>query len=160
MSKDSSLLGLADGVFSPASFEHCLQIAVSYSTPHPEGIVKSFQHTQHTIAGMVVFVLAVWLACLSVCLYFESLCVHIELFRWRLVQGEIAPLAVFTILGSASPPQEVSIYCIGISVSPTQLSWGCGLCSPKAPKRSCFLTSHSYRPSLWYTPCFPCILPW
>lgn len=45
-----------------------------------------------------------------------------------LVQGEIAALAVFTILGSADPPLEVSIYCIGegpvISVSPTQLSWG------------------------------------
>ena len=49
---------------------------------------------------------------------------HIEHFRWRLVQGEIAPLAVFTILGSTDPTQEKGIYCIGISVSPTQLSWG------------------------------------
>ena len=44
------------------------------------------------------------------------------------MQGEIAALAVFTILGSADPPLEVGIYCIGegpvISVNPTHLSWG------------------------------------
>jgi len=51
------------------------------------------------------------------------------------VQGEITALAVFTILGSADPPLEVSISCIGegpvISVSPTQLDWGvCPVLSP------------------------------
>ena len=51
------------------------------------------------------------------------------------MQGEITALAVFTILGSADPPLEVSIYCIGegpvISVSPNQLDWGvCPVLSP------------------------------
>ena len=49
--------------------------------------------------------------------------------------GELATNVVFDILGSADPPLEVVVRCIGegpvISVSPSQLDWG--LCPVLTP---------------------------
>lgn len=85
----------------PVKYEMPPQVDQSiliYSTPHPSGVIEP--HSTLSI----------------------PLQVEVQL------QGEIAMPALFNIVGSAEPPLEVGLYCIGegpvIYVTPDELQWG------------------------------------